>query len=87
MNQNLVYSIKKRLPLNGYDRDTFYVIHSTAGYLYYTFNKQFLFMLENLVTSFNHEPKTRDGRWSVIADLDRGVAAERHIFWLRREGR
>ncbi|KAH8886596.1 FMN-linked oxidoreductase [Thozetella sp. PMI_491] len=46
-NPDLVFRIKNSLPLNGYDRSTFYAIKNPAGYIDYPFSEQFLTMLEN----------------------------------------
>ncbi|KAH6991321.1 hypothetical protein BKA56DRAFT_705751 [Ilyonectria sp. MPI-CAGE-AT-0026] len=41
-NPDLVFKVKKGLPLNDYDRSTFYAIKNPVGYLDYPFSKQFL---------------------------------------------
>ena len=41
-NPDLVYRIKEGLELNKYNRETFYVSHSSAGYVDYPFSKEYL---------------------------------------------
>lgn len=41
-NPDLVFRVRKRLPLNQYDRSTFYAVKSHVGYLDYPFSEEFL---------------------------------------------
>jgi len=41
-NPDMVFRVKNSLPLNAYDRSTFYAVKNPAGYLDYPFSEQFL---------------------------------------------
>lgn len=41
-NPDLVFRVKNELPLNPYDRSTFYAVKSSAGYIDYPFSEEFL---------------------------------------------